>query len=148
MSISKLKARRSAKVAGLNSPLNTYVKAGKKQNYNNMQKKYSEIITAFLKSHPLISVKGLEEALNIPQSTIGQMKTGRLIPEKHIFGLICHLANYGMEIDGYTLSYDPADGVLTGRKWAENIETIEENGAFTYIVKECRMLADSYFDLF
>jgi predicted transcriptional regulator len=35
-----------------------------------MQEKYSNIITEFLKSHSLISVKALEEALKIPQSTI------------------------------------------------------------------------------
>ena len=113
-----------------------------------MQKKYSDIIVEFLKSHPLISSKALEEALSIPQSTIGQALSGaRLIPEKHIYYIICHLANYGLQIDGYTLTYDPSDNVLTGRKWVENMKTVKDGGGFAYVVKEYRMLAADYTDL-
>lgn len=116
-----------------------------------MQEKYTKIILDFLNSHSLISVKGIEETLNIPQSTIGQATNGRLIPEKHIYPLICFLADYGLKIDGYDLIYDAVDDTLTGRKWIENLETIEieENGAsqFEYIIKEDRILITDYFDL-
>lgn len=116
----------------------------------NIQEKYSNVITEFLRTHPAISSNRIEEELNLPQSTIGQaLNGGRLIPVKHIFPLLCYLARYGLELDGYQLNYDPADGLLTGRKWVENKEVIEVEGgsSFEYIVKEYRFLASDYFDL-
>ena len=114
-----------------------------------MQEKYSDMICDFLRSHNLISVNALEEKLNIPQSTIGKaMNENRLIPTKHIFPIICELSRYGFEIDGYSLSLDEATGVLFGRKFVENIETIEEpQGSFEYIIKEYRNIYSDFFDL-
>jgi hypothetical protein len=112
------------------------------------QEKYSNIITDFLKSHSLISVKALEEALKIPQSTIWKAVQGeRLIPEKHIFPLICFLANYGLKIDGYDLSYDDSDGILFGRQSIETVDDEEIDNTFVYTNKEYRFLAVDYFDL-
>jgi hypothetical protein len=112
-----------------------------------MQEKYSNIITDFLKSHSLISVKALEEALKIPQSTIWKAVQGeRLIPEKHIFPLICFLADYGLRIDGHTLEYDHSDGTIIGRKAIE-VETQEDGDGFIYLVKEYRFIVSDYFDL-
>lgn len=113
-----------------------------------MQKKYSDIIIKFLKSHPLISAKGLEEVLEMPQSTIGQALSGvRLIPVKHIYNIVCYLAAYGLEIDGYLLTYNQEDNTITGRKWVKNMKNIKEGAGFAYVVKEYRILATDYFDL-
>jgi predicted transcriptional regulator len=113
-----------------------------------MQEKYSNIITEFLKSRYLISVNALEHALNIPQSTIGKALQGeRLIPEKHIFPIICFLAEYGLKIDGYDLSYDESNGTLFGRTWVETVSTEEEGDGFVYLIKEYRFTAGNYFDL-
>lgn len=105
----------------------------------------SDEIISFLKSHPLISVAGLEKQLDIPDSTIRQATTGaREIPHKHLFPVVSLLAGYGLKYDGYDLSYDPNDGVLSGRRFVENMETIEVNDQdgtnFEYIVKEYRSL--------
>lgn len=112
-----------------------------------MQKKYSNIITDFLSTHPAISMNRVEEDLGVPQSTLFKAKGDRLIPTKHIYPLLCYLAGYGLKIDGYDLSYDPADDTLTGRRWVDNVDTIEEDGGFVYVVKEYRLLAAGYFDL-
>lgn len=85
----------------------------------------------------------------MPQSTIGQALSGkRNIPEKYIFELLCELAQYGLKIDGYMLSYDAPIQVLFGRKFLENIETIEVNGHLEYVLKESRTIWTSYFDLY
>lgn len=113
-----------------------------------MQEKYSNIITEFLKSHSLISVNKIEEKLKIPPGTVAQAMAGnRFIPEKHIFPIIAHLADYGIKLEGYEVEYDPVGNLITGRKWIENIKTIEKDGGFEYIVKEYRFLASGYFDL-
>jgi hypothetical protein len=112
-----------------------------------MQEKYSTIICDFLKSHPLISVNGLEETLNIPQSTVWKaVKNAREIPTKHIFTIICHLAGYGLQIDGFGLTYDQNDGILFARK-AFEVKTKKDGEGFFYIVKEHRFIAGSFFDL-
>lgn len=116
------------------------------------QEKYTKIITDFLRSHPVISVLGVEKELNLPSSTIRSPMAGlREIPTKHIFPIIGFLANYGLQIEGYNLKYDPEDGTLSARKWVENMEVIEvesETGShFEYIVKEYRWIASDYFDL-
>lgn len=114
-----------------------------------MQEKYSKIITDFLLNRPAISVNYLEKELNLPQSTIGQALNGnRLIPEKHIFPILCFLVSYGLQVDGYNLSFDSESCTISGRKWAENIDTIEEGSGFAYIVKEYRILFSDYSDLF
>lgn len=113
-----------------------------------MQEKYSNIIIDFLKSHPRISVLGLEKELKLPSGTLQHPKAGlRKIPEKHIYPIVCHLADYGLKIDGYTLTHDSSDDTLTGRKWLEDVKTIELHRTFIYVVKECRMFAGGYFDL-
>lgn len=113
-----------------------------------MQERYSTIITDFLKSHPLIGLRPLENILHIPTGTIRQAASGdRQIPEKHIYPIICHLADYGLKIDDHSLTYDPADGMLSGRRWLENVIDEEVNGSFRYIIKESRWFATNYFDL-
>lgn len=117
-----------------------------------MQEKYSNIITDFLREHVLISVKGLEENLSLPDGTIRQaLVGGRLIPEKHIYRILCELAKYGLEIQGYRLTYDPVDNSLSAAKWVKNVKTIEKKSKdgnyFEYIVKEARWMANDYFDL-
>lgn len=113
-----------------------------------MQEIYSNIITNFLRSHPAIAPTTLENELSLPNSTIRQALAGaQLIPKKHLFNIICHLADYGLKIDGYILSYNPADGILSGRKWVENIEIIEEGDGFAYIVKEYRIMANDISEL-
>ncbi|HRQ17686.1 MAG TPA: hypothetical protein PL085_11460 [Agriterribacter sp.] len=95
-----------------------------------------------------ISARAIETELKLPDSTIRKALTGaREIPAKHIFPIICLLAGYGLKIDGYTLTFDQADGPLTGRKWVENIKTKKEGTGFVYIVKEYRFFASSFFDL-
>lgn len=113
-----------------------------------MQEKYSNIIVEFLKAHPLIPTQSLEQALGIPDTTISKAVHGdRLIPTKHIFPILCFLAEYGIEIDGYALSYDDQIDSLFGRKFIENVKTIEKDGVFTYIVKESRTIFTDFFDL-
>lgn len=113
-----------------------------------LQEKYSNIITEFLRTHPLLSINAIEIELNLPQSTIAQsIKGPRFLPVKHIYSLICLLAQYGLKIDGYTISYDPSDDTISGRKFVENIKTIEEDGSFTYVIKEYRFIAADFHDL-
>lgn len=109
---------------------------------------YTKHICEFLLNHILISVNGLEQLLQLPATTISQAMNGsRSIPEKHIFKIVCELANYGFEIDGYILRYDASDNSLSGRKWVKNIKTVKEGDGFAYIVKEYRWIAGDYSDL-
>lgn len=113
-----------------------------------MQEKYSNLICDYLRSRPAIAATTIEKKLGLPDSTIRQALAGaQLIPEKHIFPIVCYLSGYGLTIDGYTLSYDPADDTLSGRKWVENVGTEEDGDGFVYIVKEYRFFASSYSDL-
>jgi len=53
---------------------------------------------AFLNSHPLISVTGLEKCLGMPSSTLRQALTGkRDIPEKYFYQLGLVLRGYGFD---------------------------------------------------
>lgn len=107
------------------------------------QEKYSLIICEFLNERDLISVNALEKKLALPQSTFGQALSGkRLIPEKHIWNIICELANYGLKIDGYSLEYDSDGGSLFFRKTV-SVKTRKKD----YLVTELRWIAGSYFDL-
>ncbi len=113
-----------------------------------MQEKLNELLLAFFKSHPAIAPTTVEKELDLPSTTIRQALAGaQLIPVKHLYPIICYLAGYGLQIDGYSLSYDAADNTLSGRKWVENMETVEEDGGFAYIVKEHRFNANDVFDI-
>lgn len=107
---------------------------------------YSDQIISFLESHPAISVNRVEKDLKIPRSTLVLNRAKeRGIPKKHIFPLICYLADYGLKINGYTLTYDKAIDSIFGRKFVSVEDFNEEENSYT--VKEYRMLATSYFDL-
>jgi len=57
-------------------------------------------LTEWLKSRPLISLRGLEKACNppIPESTLRKVVKGtQLLPEKHVEPLIIALKNYGLK---------------------------------------------------
>lgn len=113
-----------------------------------MQQKYSDLICDFLKSHELISVNALEEKLQIPASTIGQALNGnRLIPSKHIYCILCELAKYGIKIHDFNLTLDEETDVIFGRRFIENIETIENESNFEYVIKEDRIFFSDYTDL-
>lgn len=112
------------------------------------QKKYTDLITEFLVSHPAISIQILEKELGLPSTTIAQAKQGRNIPAKHIYPIICHLVGYGLKIDGFTLSYDPSDKTISGRKWLRNVRSREaKHGYFIYTVEEEMVLFTAYDDL-
>lgn len=54
----------------------------------------------FLESHPLISIRGLEKAANMPNDTIRKAKESkgkRGIPEKYFYDLGLILRNYGFD---------------------------------------------------
>lgn len=109
----------------------------------NTQQKYSDIITEFLKSHPLISLNALEKALEIPQSTLHKaINAARLIPSKHIFPLLCELALYGLEIDGFRLTVDESNNIFA-RKDVETVDSADDY----YLSKQYRWFAGSYSDL-
>lgn len=110
-----------------------------------LQEKYSKIITDFLESHPAISANKIEQDLALPQSTLYKAKNGREIAIKHIYPLLCYLADYGLTIDGYTLTLDKDTDSLFARKWISN-EGQDRQG--NYKVKEARWMACSYADLF
>lgn len=111
-------------------------------------KDVSATIVEFLTEHPLISVNALEVELGMPQSTIGQaLGGGRDIPRKYIYELICILCNYGLSINDVSFTYDPIISTLFGRKFLDNVETIEDGNSFEYIVKEARIVAMTYEDL-
>jgi len=62
----------------------------------NEQIKKSKQIVDFLNDRDLISVKTLEDKLNLPGSTISKAIYGtRLIPKKHIKSIECVLEKYG-----------------------------------------------------
>lgn len=53
-------------------------------------------IVKWLKSHPLISVRGLETLTGLPNDTIRQAMEGkRNIPQKHIPAIVLKLRDYG-----------------------------------------------------
>lgn len=119
-----------------------------------MNKEYSNLIADFLISHPLISAQGLEKTLGLPNSAIRHAlfsrhsgKKQKFIPTKHIWPIVCHLADYGLEINGYQLKYDPADGLLSGRKTVKTEHIVEQGKGFIYIIQEYRIIAASYPDL-
>lgn len=92
-----------------------------------IQKLYTDHILSFLESHSLISVNLLEQELALPQSTIGKAKSGdRLIPEKHIFDMLCFLSDYGIkDIHGHTLVHDKPTNTLFGYKRTAETKTFE-----------------------
>lgn len=108
-----------------------------------MQKKYSDIILNFFAEHPAIAVNKVERFLNLPSSTLRRAKD-RGIPAKHIFSILFYLADYGLKIDGYTVTADPSDGGLFFRKWLENVESSKDG---VYTVKEARYHAFCFADL-
>lgn len=111
------------------------------------QQKYSDAICEFLTSHHLIAVATLEQLLSLPASTIAQALNGsRSIPQKHIFPILCELARYGIEVEGYRLVYDEATDTIIAA-FADEVETKEEGDGFVYFVKEYRWIACSYTDL-
>lgn len=60
----------------------------------------SQKIIEFLKSHPLIKVRGLEVEAEIPNDTIRNAmegKDGREIPEKHVPKIVGVLKKYGFK---------------------------------------------------
>ena len=108
----------------------------------------SSVIVDFFASHPAISVNHVETEIGLPAGTLRQAVGGyRLIPEKHIWSVITYLIPYGFTIWGYTLTYDPADDTITGRKWVRNGKVIEKDNSFEYHVVEYRLLLGGYFDL-
>jgi len=63
---------------------------------NKIKTMLSEKIIKFLKDRPLISVKGLEQTLSIPDSTIRRAMVGlRNIPKKHYESICNELKKYG-----------------------------------------------------
>ena len=109
----------------------------------NNQQKYTNVITEFLKSHPLISLNALEKTLDIPQSTLHKaVNSARLIPSKHIFPLLCELAGYGLEIDGFRLSVDESNNIFARK----DVETVDSTDDY-YLSKQYRWFAGSYLDL-
>jgi len=110
-------------------------------------------ILSFLQDRPLISQHGLEIALGMPQSTIGQALSGaRELPTKWVFPLILELIPYGLQLDGFSWSIDPETNYIFGRKWIENIRTEEfqetsTSSSITYIVREHRNMACDLTDL-
>lgn len=56
----------------------------------------SKQIIKFLKSHPLINVRGLEKKLKIPDTTLcNSIKGRRNIPKKYLFWISKELEQYG-----------------------------------------------------
>ncbi len=113
------------------------------------QERITAQIVEFLKSRPLISIKGLEEKVGMPPTTIAKaVENTRFIPEKHLFSVIWELSYYGFQLDGSRIEADEETGTLFFLKFVENIETIEDDNSFAYIVKEYRYMATNYTDLF
>lgn len=113
-----------------------------------LQEELTNIIVAYITSHPLINVNALEKALALPQATIGKALNGsRNISQKHLFPIICYLSSYGLKLFDFTLSYNPNDHLLSGRKTIDTLELIEEKLVFTYIVKEDRFSVSNILDL-
>jgi hypothetical protein len=80
----------------------------------------SNKIIEFLKERPLISVKGLEQTLSLPDSTIRQAMTGsREIPFKYLHKIIVHLIDYGFKLNNYSMKHDPEDGTIVFEKIGE-----------------------------
>jgi hypothetical protein len=114
-----------------------------------MQEKYTNIIREYFRSHPAVAPTIVEKELGLPNGTIRQaLATGRLIPAKHIYSIVCYLADYGLQIDGYSLIHDEVDDTLSGRKWIRNVKTSEKKtGEFVYTIEEYRLFAANFFDL-
>jgi len=56
----------------------------------------------YFKTHPLISLNGLEQKLNIPQSTLSKAVKGhRPIPIGYLYKLSLELRDYGYQIENY-----------------------------------------------
>jgi hypothetical protein len=115
------------------------------------EREISSQIIEFLKSHPLLSIRSLEEKLKIPSTTIAKALSGREIPQKYLFAVIRELGGYGLKIDGHRIeSFE--DGhviVLTkdiGPPKAKEIKT--ESGAyFEYRQKQARYIAGDILDI-
>lgn len=72
----------------------------KNQNSDESADLLSNHFLTFLESHPLISVRGLEKAVNMPNDTIRKAKESkgkRGIPEKYFYQLGLILRDYGFD---------------------------------------------------
>lgn len=104
----------------------------------------SKKIVSFLKERPLISVKGLEHALGLPDSTIRHAMTGnREIPCKYLHDIIVHLINYGFTLNGYNMKYDSSDGSILFEKIVRQISFMDTGNHFEY---HCIVYRDIIFD--
>lgn len=117
----------------------------------NRKESINKQVLDFFRTNDLISVKKLEDKLNLPATTIHQALCGsRDIPEKHLFNIIYELVQYGFKLDGYdwTIDDNPDIQHIYGRKFIDMVETIEDNeGGIVYVVKEDRTLACDITDL-
>lgn len=107
-------------------------------------------VIEFFKTHEFISVTAVEKSLKLPDSTIRQAMVGnRNIPLKHLFSIIRAIIPYGFKLNGFSWELDDLEYIpnIYGSKDIEEMETIEENNSFFYVVKQVRTLACDITDL-
>lgn len=119
--------------------------------YTEREREISCQVIEFLKSHPLLSIRTLEEKLKIPSTTIAKALSGREIPPKYLFAVIRELGGYGMKIDGHRI--EPfEDGhfvVLTkdiGPPKTKEVKT-KSGSYFEYRQKQSRYIAGDILDI-
>ncbi|MDA3614746.1 hypothetical protein [Polluticaenibacter yanchengensis] len=102
---------------------------------------YSYAITTFIKNNNF-SATGIEGSLGLPKYSISKcLSTADMIGSKHIFKIVCHLANLGLEVDNCRLEFDGKNLIF------KKIKSMVKTGENEFTIVESHFKAKDYEDL-
>lgn len=121
--------------------------------YTEREVDLSNQIASFLRARPLISIAQLERTCEIPQGALSKAVKNQevKISPRHLFSIIRHMADYGIEIDGYKIEADSQSRVIFLSKDVGEAEIKEvDEGTRTYFIynqPQYRSVAGDLIDL-